>query len=78
MTLTDAALFEHVYVLIKQSSRLEFRSLSSRTQQTMQNMESTVYRVQETEDGVERSASGVLVPENGSVWKEEENIWCGM
>lgn len=57
MFCSEPAPFEHFKVLRKQSYRMRFRRLSKRRQETVQNMESAVCRVQRTEDRLERSGS---------------------
>lgn len=54
MLFTDAELFEHLNVLTEQSYRMKSRELSTRMQETAQNMTSGVCRVQGTESRVDR------------------------
>lgn len=58
MPFTDVASFPHYRTLAKQSYRVKFQRLSTKKQETVQNMENMMYRVRESED--KRTRSGCI------------------
>lgn len=58
MLFTDAALFDHIYVLVNQLYRMKALWLSMRKQENVQNMKNAICSGQATGDGVDGDECG--------------------